>query len=266
MTEVDVNHYVEERDCAYKGERYSVRDNGSILRHARDEKRVRAADNEWTFGKESSSHPYLEISGVRIHRIVALAFHGEPDDPKYVVDHIDTNCKNNRPENLRWLSRLENVLKNPMTRRRVEYLCGSIEAFLDNPSLLRYAITDPNFTWMRAVTLEEAKNCKARIALWAGTTVLPSSSEVNQRSGPKNLSRMLRPLQKWEAGLGREPGLEFALTPRSAQYKWSHEIHFPCCPADVGTVPLDDYVRNMRVGDIFAYCCAFQRSWTPVSG
>lgn len=253
MTEVDINQYTEVRVCTYKGERYSVRNNGWILRHVRDHMRERAADNEWTFGKESSSHPYLEVSGERIHRIVALAFHGEPDDPKYVVDHIDTNCRNNRPENLRWLSRLENVLKNPVTRRRVEYVCGSIEKFLDDPSLLRNASGDQNFTWMRAVTLEEAKNCKARIALWAGTSVLPSTLGSTQRSGTKNLSRMHRPLKKWEGGLSREPGLDFALTTRSAQYMWSYEIYFPCCPTDVGTVPLDDYVRNIRVGDILAY-------------
>ncbi|MGE0290245.1 MAG: HNH endonuclease [Bradyrhizobium sp.] len=253
MTNADVNQFAEEKECAYQGERYSVRDNGSILRHARDGKRARAADNEWTFGKESSSHPYLEIAGVRVHRLVALAFHGEPDDPNYVVDHIDTNCRNNRPENLRWLSRLENVLKNPMTRRRVEYVCGSIEAFLANPSLLRESRVDPNFTWMRAVSTEEARNCRARIALWAGTAGPPAPLERTQKSPPKNLDRIHRRLQKWEAGLSGEPGLDFALTPRSAQYMWNGAIYFPCCPIDVGEAPLDDYERHLQIGCILAY-------------
>lgn len=48
---------------------------------------------------------------------IATAFHGEPPSPQYVVDHIDTNCRNNRPENLRWLTRLENALMNPITRK-----------------------------------------------------------------------------------------------------------------------------------------------------
>src|SRR5437868_3186149 len=118
MSLVDVNHFTHERDCIYKDESYSVRDNGAVLRHQRSEKRIRPYDNKWTFGQENSSNPYLHIANVRIHRIVATAFHGEPPDPQYVVDHIDTNCRNNRPENLRWLTRLDNALKNPVTRKK----------------------------------------------------------------------------------------------------------------------------------------------------
>ncbi len=253
MTAVDVEHYIEERPCIYDGERYSVRDNGAVLRYQREAHRTRAADNKWTFGKESSSNPYLTISGVRIHRIVATAFHGEPEDPHYVVDHIDTNCRNNRPENLRWLSRLENVLKNPITRRRVEYLCGSIEAFLDNPSLLRDASGNPNFLWMRAVTPEEASNCKARLALWASSGPLRHVTDRTNDIKPKNLNRMHQSLQKWEAGLDGEPGLDFAMTPRSAQYMWSSEIYFPLCPAIIDIDPLYDYVKNLKTGAVFAY-------------
>jgi hypothetical protein len=253
MTTVGVEDFLEEKECTFEGERYSVRDNGAVLRHPREGGRIRAIDNKWTFGKENSANPYLHISGVRVHRIVATAFHGEPQDSRYVVDHIDTNCRNNRPVNLRWLTRLENVLKNPMTRRRVEYLCGSIEAFLDNPALLRDVSGNPNFEWMRAVTPEEAKNCKARMDIWAGSP--PPQRETTRAHGPTptNLSRMHRPLQKWEAGLDREPGLEFAMTPRSAQYMWDSAIHFPCCPTNIGTDPLDDYVHNTSTGDVLAY-------------
>ena len=159
MTSVDVNDFSQEEECIYKGEHYSVRDNGAVFRHQPDGKRARPNDNQWTFGKENSANPYLSISGVCVHRIVATAFHGEPLDPEYVVDHIDTNCRNNRPENLRWLTRLENALKNPVTRKKIEYLCGSIEAFLENPSVLNELQGDPNFKWMRTVTPEEANNC-----------------------------------------------------------------------------------------------------------
>jgi hypothetical protein len=44
-----------------------------------------------------------------------------------VADHIDTNCRNNYPDNLRRLTRLENALKNPVMRRKIEYLCGSVD-------------------------------------------------------------------------------------------------------------------------------------------
>lgn len=98
------------QECYYKNELYSVRDNGAILRHTPKNKRPRPTDNNWTFGKLNIKTGYLEIVSVRIHRIVATAFHGEPPTKEHVVDHIDTNKQNNRPANLRWVTRLENIL------------------------------------------------------------------------------------------------------------------------------------------------------------
>ena len=203
MSSVDVEHFCAAKDCVYRDERYSVRDNGAVLRHPKEGGRVRASDNKWTFGKEDATKGYLYISGVQVHRIVATAFHGEPEDPSYVVDHIDTNRRNNRPENLRWLSRLENVLKNPVTRKKVEHLCGSIEAFLDNPALLREAAGNPNFEWMRAVTAEEAKHCKERMHLWASSPPEQRALVGVRSERPNNPTRLLKPIQKWEAGLGK---------------------------------------------------------------
>ncbi len=253
MTAVDVNDFSQEKKCIYKEEHYSVRDNGAVFRHQPDGKRARANDNQWTFGKENSANPYLHISGIRVHRIVATAFHGEPPDPKYVVDHIDSNCRNNRPENLRWLTRLENALKNPVTRKKIEYLCGSIEAFLKNPSILNDLQGNPNLKWMRTVTPEEAQNCMVRMSLWANSNKKPArlTGAVNRKSSFGE--RVHKPLQKWEVGLDREPGLELALTPRCAQYMWRADAYFPCCPHDFGTDPLDDYFQNLKVGAVLAY-------------
>lgn len=253
MTALSVHEFLEQKECTYRDEHYSVRDNGAVFRHPRGGKRVRPIDNMWTFGNENSSTGYLYISRVQIHRIVATAFHGEPEDAHHVVDHIDTNRRNNRPENLRWLTRLENVLKNPMTRRRIEFYCGSIEAFLENPSLLREATGNQNFEWMRAVTPQEAKNCKDRMHIWASSPSSQRALGPPQLRMPTNFSRVYQPFQKWEAGLDREPGLDFAMTPRSAQYMWSSEIYFPCCPMNIGTDPLDDYLRSTSAGAILAY-------------
>ena len=123
MDEIDINSFSEEKDCIFEGEKYSVRDNGAILRHPKENSRKRANDNIWTFGKENNQNPYLLFAGVRVHRIVATAFLGEPPNSTYVVDHKDTNCRNNRPENLQWLTRLENALKNTITRKKIEFLC-----------------------------------------------------------------------------------------------------------------------------------------------
>jgi hypothetical protein len=249
----DVNDFTHEKKCFFKGENYSVRDNGAVLRHQPTRKRARANDNHWTFGKENSSNPYLHISNARVHRIVATAFHGEPPDPKYVVDHIDSNCRNNRPENLRWLSRLDNALKNPVTRKKIEYLCGSIEAFLENPSMLNELQGNPNFAWMRAVTPEEAKNCKARMAIWANSNNEPRNSTVIKTHKSTFGERVFKTIQKWEIGLDREPGLELALTPRCAQYMWRVDAYFPCCPQEFGNDPIENYYRNLKAGVVFTH-------------
>ena len=150
--------YTEVRECDYKGEHYSVRDNGAIMRHPNGE-RKRPYDNKWTFGNKDAKSGYMTAMGVRVHIVVATAFHGANDSTKMVVDHLDTNRCNNRPENLRWLTKLENILLNEYTRSKVEYICGSIENFLANPQLLfGYESEDPNFVWMRTVTKEEAQN------------------------------------------------------------------------------------------------------------
>lgn len=153
-----IDIYTEEKECIYKDEYYKVRDNGSVLRLPKGEK-VRPLDNHWTFGMPNDKTGYMEIGGERVHRIVAFAFHGNPPSSAYVVDHIDTNRRNNRPENLRWLTRLENVLLNDVTRRKIEFICGSVEKFLANPSILQnYTQEDSNFSWMRTVSKEEAEN------------------------------------------------------------------------------------------------------------
>lgn len=162
----------QEIDCVYKNERYAVRDNGAVIRHAIDEKRQRPSDNNWTFGKLNSKSGYLEIASIRIHRIVATAFHGEPPTKDHVVDHIDTNKQNNRPENLRWVTRLENVLLNSITVKRIESICKcSIEAFISNPQKYSDLLckAPPDIQWMRTVSKEEAQESLKNLTSWAKT-------------------------------------------------------------------------------------------------
>ena len=127
-----INDYNEVKECVYKDEHYSVRDNGAIFRHKREGKRLRFDDERWTFGFKNSKTGYMLLGDHRVHIIVATAFLGERDSKKFVVDHIDTNRCNNRVENLRWFTRLENALNNEITRSKIIYICGSIEAFIEN--------------------------------------------------------------------------------------------------------------------------------------
>lgn len=154
--------FKETKECDYKGEHYSVRDNGAIMRHARC--RRRPLDEIWTFGEKDVTTGYMVFRSERVHRIVATAFHGLAPSSQHVVDHIDTNRCNNRPENLRWLTKLENILLNENTLAKVIYICGSVDAFLANPDLLfGHESEDANFYWMRTVSSEEAKATKENL-------------------------------------------------------------------------------------------------------
>lgn len=155
---ININDYTKELVCEYKGETYHVRDNGAIMRCAQPNKPIRKKDNVWAFG-DISRNGYLRYCNESVHRIVCTAFKGPAPTNQHVVDHIDTNRQNNRPENLRWLTKLENLLNNEITRRKIERICGSVENFLSDPSLLRgYEQQDCNFEWMKSVTKEEAEN------------------------------------------------------------------------------------------------------------
>jgi len=164
---ISLNDFTLENECIYKDESYSVRDNGAVFRYPLNGKRQRPTDNNWTFGKLNNKTGYLEIASARIHRIVATAFLGEALSKEHVVDHIDTNKQNNRPDNLRWVTRLENILLNPITARRIEIVCGSVEAFLADPSKFRDKFPDPNYEWMCAVSIQESQASKERLLAWA---------------------------------------------------------------------------------------------------
>lgn len=54
-----------------------------------------------------------KVLGERIYNVVARLFIPNPDNKPF-VDHIDTNRKNNRVDNLRWVTAKENM-NNPLT-------------------------------------------------------------------------------------------------------------------------------------------------------
>lgn len=131
MFEYLLEQFIREIEVEFQGETYLVRDNGAICRRQRPNKYKRPLDNKWTFGNPSESDGYMKICGIAVHRVVASAFHGVAPSKEYIVDHIDTNRRNNQPENLRWITRLENITKNPRTLRRIEKKYGSIENLLN---------------------------------------------------------------------------------------------------------------------------------------
>lgn len=169
-----------QKTCEYKGETYIVRDNGSIYRCRKRNKRTRPLDEKWTFGRPCKQNGYMNFASETVHRIVATAFHGKQPTERHIVDHIDTNRKNNRPENLRWITRLENLLLNPITLSRIIFKYGSIDNFLMNPSLPLDGKLDNNFEWMRTVTKEESDNTITNLIHWAKEDKIPKGSVLGE--------------------------------------------------------------------------------------
>lgn len=252
---VDIDVFDAIRDCVYKDEHYSVRDNGAILRHSREDKRRRKLDNIWTWGIPNDNNGYMTWGSEKVHRIVATAFHGKAPGDNYVVDHIDTNRRNNRPENLRWVTRLENVLKNPITRARIENICGSIEAFLEDPSLLSgHEDNDSNFHWMRTVTKEEARitldNLMKRVngdIESRGGSLSEWIFHENNSSYPYNSNPNVAPPVPVKTTNEIQ-----SLTPNAVQIDWRIPSEFPCCPVEPTDKPLETYKSNLIVDAAFS--------------
>ncbi len=229
----------------YKGEQYCVRDNGAVFRFPKDSNKLRPTDNKWTFGKLNNKTGYLEIASAPVHRIVATAYHGEPPTKEHVVDHIDTNKQNNRPENLRWVTRLENILLNPITAKRIEIVCGSVEEFLADPSKFRDKFQEPNYEWMCTVSTQDAQLSKKRLLAWA-------KSDKQLKGGILGEWIFNRGLTKEK----NENDIEFinSLTQNAVQkaQNWRTPTYFLCCPNDENNLSITTYFANLMLGGTFS--------------
>lgn len=256
-----IHDFNREVDCIYEKEKYSVRDNGAVLKHSHVGKRPRPTDNQWTFGKPNNKTGYMEIVTVRVHRIVATAFHGVPPTKGHVVDHIDTNKRNNRPENLRWVTRLENILLNPITVKRIELACGcSVEEFLADPSKFRDKFQEPNYQWMCTVSREEAQSSLERMLAWAKSENLPSGGTLaawifNRPSLRKQFSEIFGQVEIIKPvtveTIPNMPDTIKAKTLNAAQRNWRTPSEFPCCPQQYQENPLITYQENLKIKSIF---------------
>lgn len=265
-----LHRFEEQREVEFKGENYLVRDNGAVLRRARTGARRRKLDEVWTFGTLDKHSGYFAINGHVVHRIVATAFCGAKPSPEHVVDHVDTNRLNNRAENLRWVTRLENILLNPITRRRIELAFGSLEAFFENPGLH----TVMSWEWMRTVTKEEAAASRARLLEWAAKGEPVRGGAIGEwvfdpgRRPPNAEQRKAATPPPISAGAGRaivrsplasappppEPQKAdtTSLTPGAIQRNWRTPTEFPQCPATINASALDGYLAKLQQGTVFA--------------
>lgn len=243
---VNTEEFIRQVDCIYKEEHYSVRDNGAVLRHPRSGKALRKLDNKWTFGNPNSQGYMLIVTEV-VHRIVGYAFLGDPPTPKHIIDHIDTNRQNNRPENLRWATKLENILNNPLTVNKIIYRCGSIDAFLKDPSILKnFESDDRNFKWMRTVTPEEAQ------ISWNNLLKLANKKKNGTSTNEGGMGEWI--YQDNENSLANQDVSELvmSLTPNSVQRNWKTPCEFPFCPDMISNNPIIDYASKLTIGEVFS--------------
>lgn len=248
------------KDCIYKGEHYRARDDGAVFRYQRQNERKRKYDCFWTYGKPDKHSGYMLIASERVHRIVAFAFLGQPPTPDHVVDHIDTNRRNNRPENLRWVTKLENALNNPITRKRIEYYCGSIEAFIQDPTLLnKCKDKDPNFEWMRTVSADEAKTSYENMLAWAEKeNVAKSSPYMLGEWIYHSISADLYHASQNDLFSNEETSSLYysdSLTPNAKQVCWQTPTEFLCCPKLPVKNPIRKYLDNLKLNKPFTRNC-----------
>lgn len=239
-----IDIYESETTCEYRGEFYHVRDNGAVLRSQRLNKRLRPLDNKWTFGNPNKQTGYMNIASETVHRIVATAFHGIQPSAKHVVDHIDTNRRNNRPQNLRWITKLENLLLNPITLQRLIFSYGSLDKFFEDPSIPIHANNDPNFDWMRTVTKQEAENTLNNLRNWSEKGEIPKNGQLNDwifRSQPVN--------KEYNS---RQQLITESMTPTAKQKNWKTPCKFPNCPLSVRSEGLIEYKNSLKEGSIFS--------------
>ena len=238
-----LDQYDQQLEVEYRGELYHVRDNGAVCRQHKPGQRRRQLDEVWTFGRPHASKGYMHVGSEVVHRIVATAFHGQKPSEKHIVDHIDTNRRNNRVENLQWITRLDNLLLNPITLRRIITAYGSLDEFFKNPGALKEGASIGNFEWMRTVSKEEAQESLVRLRKWADSGRIPEGGELGE----------------WIFGAhqSNKPALEVisdqqSLTPMAIQRNWKTPSEFPTCPDSIGTEPLFEYADSLKYQTVFS--------------
>lgn len=81
-----INDYKEVKECVYKDEHYSVRDNGAIFRHRREDRKMRIDDERWTF-QIKETLPIETISFDRVIRYLNVVYDIAKSIDSYLLEH-----------------------------------------------------------------------------------------------------------------------------------------------------------------------------------
>jgi len=124
--------------------------------------------------------------------------------------------------------------------------CGSIEAFLADPSKFRDKFQEPNYSWMCTVSKQEAKISLQRLLTWAKSDKLSHGGTLDKWIFDRSTSQD----QNTETIPGF-PDLTKSKTINAAQRDWRIPSEFPCCPQKYSDDPLMSYAQNLIPGSLF---------------
>jgi hypothetical protein len=85
--------------------------------------RIKNTQNRITYGSHHTTgymSIHLQYKKYNVHYLICLAFHGNPPgiyNKEYSVDHIDQDKHNNKSENLRWATRIEQANNTSQVRK-----------------------------------------------------------------------------------------------------------------------------------------------------
>ena len=86
--------------------------------------RVRLIKNrkplEPRIGKKGYCNVFTEKGSITVHRLVAYTWLGDKRNEKYTVDHINSNKRDNRVKNLRWVTKEINEAYAEFTRANID--------------------------------------------------------------------------------------------------------------------------------------------------
>src|SRR5262249_34281778 len=138
-----------------------------------------------------------------------------------------------------WTTRLDNLLQNPITLRRIAIAYGSLDEFFKNPGAPINPNAINNSDWMRTVSKEEAQESRERLLRWAESDQAPKGGVLGE----------------WVYGARRdEPVVEErpdgqSPTPNVIQRNWKTPSEFLMCPDKVS---LTEYAKRLKFGTVFA--------------
>lgn len=234
----NIDDFTQEKTCVYKGETYSVRDNGAVMRHSCEVGRKRKCDDCWTFGKLDDKG-FLRIDGEKINRIIATAFQGIPPNEQYVVFHKNYNSQDNLAKNLCWVTKFEFKILQPNIQSQLRMLTGKkIEAILSGIAILQ-TIDAPNLNWMKSVTQIEADKCLQKYIDLKFST--PQEREELDWNSPVSREKVKT----------LNSDFHESLTPKAVVRGNMIPSYFPCCPQEEAENPLLAYYEKLQPGNVY---------------